>query len=100
MPNKKRYIVNHIYPPTIFAVNGQRYIFPGWIPVEDDVTLDDVEHISPYASLRKETFTVTGSSGNTYTVTRRENTYTCDCPAGKFRGQCKHINSIKKQELA
>jgi hypothetical protein len=97
MTKKYRYRIEHLYPPAFAVVGGQRYLFPGWIPVDDDVTSEDVEHINPYANLKKETFTVTGSTGHTYTITRRENALMCNCPAGKFRGTCKHINQMKAQ---
>ena len=93
---KKKYKIVHLYPPAFAVINGQRYLFPGWIPVEDDITFDDVEHINPYRSNIEE-FKVEGSTGNTYTVTKRDNSLTCDCPAGKFRGSCKHITKIKTE---
>lgn len=93
---KKKYTIVHLYPPGFATINGQRYLMPGWIPVEDDVTFDDVEHINPWR-VETETFKVNGSSGNTYTVTKRKNALTCDCPAGKFRGTCKHVNQMKAQ---
>lgn len=94
--SKKKYTLVHLYPPSFVTTNGQRYLVPGWIPVEDDVTFDDVEHINPW-TVTTEDFTVSGSSGNTYTVTKRNKDFSCDCPAGKFRGTCKHINQIKLQ---
>lgn len=93
---KKKYKIVHLYPPSFAVIGGQRYLFPGWIPVEDDITFEDVEHINPYRSNIEE-FKVEGSTGNTYTVTKRDNSLTCDCPAGKFRGTCKHITKIKTQ---
>lgn len=93
---EKKYKLVHLYPPAFTTINGQKYLLPGWIPVDPDTTFDDVEHINPYRT-ESETFTVTGSTGNSYTVTKRNNNITCDCPAGKFRGTCKHINQIKTQ---
>ena len=54
--SKKKYTINHIFPPSFATINGQRYLFPGWIPVEDDITFEDVEHINPYANVKVETF--------------------------------------------
>jgi len=93
---KKKYTINHIFPPSFATINGQRYLFPGWIPVEDDITFEDVEHINPYANVKVETFEVIGSTGNKYTVTKRDNQFSCDCPAGKFRGRCKHSAQVQK----
>jgi len=97
MEKKYKYRIEHIYPPTFATIGGQRYLFPGWIPVEDDVTFDDVEHINPYRNIKTEEFEVTGSTGNKYIVTKRGNELKCDCPAGKFRGSCKHSKQIKER---
>lgn len=95
MGKKYKYRIEHIFPPSFAIIGGQRYLFPGWIPVEDDVTAADVEHINPYSTIKTETFEVTGSTGNKYTVTKRGDELSCDCPAGKFRGYCKHSKQIK-----
>ncbi len=76
------------------TIGGQKYLFPGWIPVEDHISFDDVEVINPYDNIKKEIFQVTGSTGNKYTVTKNGNRLSCDCPAGKFRGTCKHSKQI------
>ena len=78
------------------TIGGQKYLFPGWIPVEDHISFDDVEVINPYANIKTETYEVIGSTGNKYTVTNRNNQFSCDCPAGKFRGTCKHIKQVQK----
>jgi hypothetical protein len=93
---KYKYTINHLHPPAFSTIGGQRYLFPGWIPVEDNVTFDDVEHINPYANIKSETYEVIGSTGNKYIVTKRMNEFSCDCPAGKFRGTCKHSLQVKK----
>ena len=82
------------------TIGGQKYLFPGWIPVEDHISFDDVEVINPYAHIKTETFKVTGSTGNKYTVTKRGDTISCDCPAGKFRGTCKHAKQIEAELAA
>ena len=97
MEKKYKYRIEHIFPPSFAVIGGQRYLFPGWIPVSDDITADDVEHINPYASIKSETFQVTGSTGNKYNVTKRGDEFSCDCPAGKFRGMCKHIKNVQLQ---
>ena len=37
-----------------------------------------------------ETWTVTGSKGEVYTVTRLNNNLSCTCSGFRFRAQCKH----------
>ena len=92
--SKKIKLVSHM--GIAFAtLSGQKYLFPGWIPVEDHISFDDVEVTNPYANVKKETFEVLGSTGNKYIV----NTFNCDCPAGKFRGSCKHSKKIQAEQL-
>lgn len=79
---------------TFATFNNQKYLFPGWIPVEDHISFDDVEVTNPYDNIKKEIFQVTGSTGNKYIVTKNGNRLSCDCPAGKFRGTCKHSKQI------
>ena len=76
--------------------NGQKYLFPGWIPVEDHISFDDVEVINPYANVKVEEYQVTGTRGDKYTVTNRNGKFSCNCPAGKFRGYCKHSKQVQK----
>jgi uncharacterized Zn finger protein len=40
---------------------------------------------------------VTGSKGNKYTVEKTENGMTCTCSGFKFRGNCKHTESITQE---
>jgi hypothetical protein len=42
-------------------------------------------------------WTVTGSKGNKYTVEKTENGMTCTCSGFKFRGNCKHTESITQE---
>ena len=82
---------------TFATFNNQKYLFPGWIPVEDHISFDDVEVTNPYANRKKESFEVTGSTGNKYIVTKNGDQLSCDCPAGKFRGSCKHLIQVQKE---
>jgi hypothetical protein len=93
---KKKYTIVDLFPPGFTTINGKKYLLPGWIQVDDDITLSDVEHIKPLKKNVQE-FIVKGSKGNLYTVKKRGNSFICDCPAGKFRGICKHMNKIKTE---
>jgi len=78
------------------TIKGQKYLFPGWIPVEDHISFEDVEVTNPYEGVKSDTYTITGSKGDKYTVTNQNGKFSCDCPAGKFRGSCKHSNQVQK----
>lgn len=95
MSNKK-YTIIDIFPPSFAVINGQKYLMPGWTPVENNVTFSDVKHINPYKKTIK-TFEIKGSSGNMYTITKRGNEISCNCPGFKFRGKCKHINQVNSR---
>lgn len=90
-----KYTIKDILPPAFVTLSGQKYLMPGWIPVENDITHKNVIHINPYKKESK-VYKVQGSGKNVYNVTVRGKTLSCDCPGGKFRGSCKHINQIKE----
>jgi hypothetical protein len=79
------------------TIGGQKYLFPGWIPVEDHISFNDVEVTNPYANIKSKNYIITGSKGDKYTVTNRNGKFSCDCPAGKFRGYCKHSTQVQKE---
>ena len=79
------------------TIGGQKYLFPGWIPVEDHISFDDVEVTNPYENIKKEEYQITGSRGDKYTVTNRNGQFSFNCPAGKFRGTCKHSTQVQKE---
>lgn len=41
-------------------------------------------------------WTVRGSKGNSYTVTRYSNKWDCTCPGFSFRKNCKHVSELSK----
>ena len=49
------------------------------------------------SSTEKMSWTVQGSKGNTYIVTRKNHGFACDCVAGNFGRQCKHVKQIQAQ---
>jgi hypothetical protein len=61
--------------------------------------VEDIELLS--GTLNKidnsvQVYQVSGSKGNTYTVTKNSNGYTCTCPGFTFRKSCKHVaNTIE-----
>jgi hypothetical protein len=42
-----------------------------------------------------ETWTVTGSRGDEYTVSLSDGRWSCTCPGAMFRGACRHIAQIR-----
>lgn len=46
-----------------------------------------------------ESWSVEGSTGNTYIVTRRKDQWSCTCPGFGFRRDCKHIKGKQKEVL-
>ncbi len=42
-----------------------------------------------------QSWTVTGSKGDVYTVTRSNNKLSCSCVGFQFRSKCKHITMVK-----
>lgn len=101
MKRPYKYLIIHVNRPAFSTHNGQKYLHPGWIPVEDDVTFDDVTFddvtfINPYGTKSKK-FKVIGSAGNIYTVRFDGKSYSCDCPGAKFHGTCKHIKKIQEE---
>jgi hypothetical protein len=80
----------------------------GWIYTDVEYSLEEihskwVRDIRPVEKVEKieptpvEVFTVNGSKGKVYTVTKDKNKYSCTCPAYGFgRGRdCKHILGLK-----
>jgi len=52
------------------------------------VTVDETEPVVG------RNWTVSGSKGNSYTVTEEHGLWTCTCTGFKFHGECKHIRSV------
>jgi hypothetical protein len=92
----QKYTITHIMHPAFVTLSEQKYLMPGWIPVSNDVTLSDVTHVNPYKT-KVEEFKISGSSGHTYIITKRNGKVSCNCPAGTFRGTCKHIATFQQK---
>ena len=45
----------------------------------------------------KRVWHITGSKGDIYTVSNRDNNWKCSCPAAMFRGKaCKHVEEVQQ----
>jgi hypothetical protein len=53
-----------------------------------DINLDNLEV--------DKSWTVSGSKGDKYIVEKTDTGYNCSCSGFRFRGQCKHIESVKE----
>ncbi len=45
------------------TIGGQKYLFPGWIPVEDHSSGEEGEVTNPDAKRKSEEYQITGSRG-------------------------------------
>lgn len=48
--------------------------------------------VEPKKKSQGKTWKVTGSRGDTYTVTQEGNRWDCTCSGFKFRGKCRHVD--------
>ena len=70
-----------------FDVRGRRF-----------VKIQDRWHIKlDQPTVNESTWSVSGSRGDNYTVSKENQTWTCTCSGFTFRGRCKHIEQIKSQ---
>ena len=46
-----------------------------------------------------KTWTIDGSKGNKYTVTRTNGKWACTCTGYQFRKQCKHITELSNKNV-
>ena len=97
------------YPPTVIQGQGNKFFAVSgsvWIEVPNGTTLEEAcklfcwgdesrKYWDPKHSEEERTLQVKGSKGSTYTVTQRGNVWTCECRGYQFRGDCKHIESLK-----
>lgn len=44
-----------------------------------------------------QSFRIPGSKGDEYTVTKRGDSWGCECKGFQFRGDCKHVKQAKEQ---
>lgn len=49
------------------------------------------------APVERNSWTVKGTKGDTYVVTRGAGNWRCNCVAGGFGRQCKHVTEVKKR---
>lgn len=60
--------------------------------------IEDIEFVSGTGQeidTTAQSWQVSGSRGNTYTVNRTRSTWTCTCPGFQFRKSCRHISELR-----
>jgi len=95
----------------VVRVIDKTYVVPGWHPVPNGTTREDVEFPpniiiekkkaavgEPGVSTGEVDVMVDSSNGKSqYNVTYRNGVWGCTCPASNFRrGDCKHIKGLKQ----
>jgi len=43
------------------------------------------------------TWTIAGSRGSVYTVSKQGKKYSCNCPGFQFRHHCRHVEQVREQ---
>jgi len=96
-------------PPCLADTASGRYAIGGstWIKVPDSTRFEDLPKYMVHESKRPvsppdasvRSWAVVGSKGAHYTVRANQGRYTCSCPGFGWRGKCKHIEQVKKENL-
>ena len=91
--------------PAIVRVGGKTFVAGGFMEeVSDGITMQEVNQLYPRAKFvppvvtKQETkeYQVVSSKGDKhYTVTYRNDSYSCSCPGYGWRRKCRHIESVK-----
>lgn len=90
------------WPPCLANIGFKRFAISGgtWIEVPLDTTRADLDKYMVWDrpkidEVKRMTWEVEGSKGNTYKVTLAGKIWTCTCPGFKWRNSCKHIETRK-----
>jgi hypothetical protein len=93
----------HDDPASFRITTGKAHYPVAIIPLKRVTALkysDGVEVESKEVELAdEEEWDVAGSKGSSYTVTRKVDTWHCECMGWQFRQQCKHVNAKKEEVL-
>ncbi len=84
-------VVQLMKTPYRFHVRGRKFkeVKNVW-----NVVVDETQKV------KGQTWTVTGSKGNVYTVAEEHGTWSCTCTGFRYHGQCKHISQFNKSTQA
>lgn len=102
-------IFKSFLPPAIAKFNGITYVVPGWHPVPEGTTLEEVnEHwvkdsptgesqITPKEEV--EETVISKRTGEEYTVNFNGKYWSCTCMGFGYRGRCKHVEEVKSKYI-
>ena len=94
--------IKSYWPPILVSLSNKVYVMPGWIEVPIETTMAEIRKcwvdISPVPikvipPIEKSVLSSNGKK--TYTVSYKNDQWTCNCVGFGFRRKCKHINEIK-----
>ena len=93
--------------PAIVRVGGKTIVAGGFMEETwDGITMQEVSQLFPRAKFVptpkvapevKEYQVVSSKGDKHYTVTYRNDSYSCSCPGYGWRRKCRHIESVKVQ---
>ena len=94
--------------PSIIRLAGKTYVANGALhEVWEGITLDEAKELFPVKKFVSEPkppapevreYQVVSSKGDKhYTVTYRNDSYSCSCPGYGWRRKCRHIEGVKAQ---
>lgn len=72
---------------------GRKFVEEAGNPWRFDMSIQTEEQVAPQTS--GQSWTVTGSKGDAYTVSLRSGQWTCSCPGHGFRGRCRHVDQLR-----
>ena len=93
--------LNKVLPSGAFSIatfDNKSYVVPAWIEVPNGTSFSDIEitgkpEYKEPAEVKE--YTVTGSTGKSYTVTiDSRGLASCDCAGFSFRRACRHTKQI------
>ena len=77
------------------VLSGDGFIPYRVIPTRDIVSINGAVVVAVQAPSRARSWSVQGSKGQVYTVTRNANSWACTCVGFQFHKDCKHIREKK-----
>jgi hypothetical protein len=104
---------NHVYllddsksKMTAYVRNGTNEVFKFKKPIRIDTrgrSFKEVPNTFGYNTKSEDDtsvpkWTITGSKGDLYVVQKIDNQYNCSCSGFRFRGNCKHVEQIAKEQ--